>query len=226
MSLQKHYNNLYNNSIKLIETGNYDVDSLLESPSDKRFGITLLARPSEEVKNSIQQFLNDLKTTNPNQYYYQNSDIHMTVMSIISCYDGFELNQINVQEYVQVIKESLNSISNFNIHFKGITTSSSCVMIQGFTDNEMLNNSRNTLRINFKNSNLQQSIDQRYTIQTAHTTVVRFKEPLLNTPHFIEVLKAYRHFNFGTFNVKTLELVYNDWYQKAKFVKTLSNFSI
>ncbi|MFI0430878.1 mutarotase [Mariniflexile sp. HMF6888] len=226
MNLAEHYNNLYAQSVKSILSDDYQLDDLIDSPLDNRFGITLLIRPSLEVKNNIQKFLNELKEIEPNQYYYDNSDIHITIMSIISCYNGFKLESIQTSKYVELIKKSLANISNIEIEFKGITASTSCLMIQGFMNNDILNELRNNLREKFKNSNLQQSIDQRYTIQTAHATVVRFKEKFHQKNNFLEVVKKYREQNFGTFSVETVELVYNDWYQRAKFVEKLSEFSI
>jgi 2'-5' RNA ligase len=226
MDLITHYNNLYNESIKKIKTDTYQIDSLIEDVNDNRFGITLLIRPNIQVKNEIQKFLEKLKLVDPNQYYYNNSDIHITVMSIISCYDGFKLENINLVEYNQVIKASLIENPEIEISFKGLTASSSCIMIQGFLNNESLNIIRDNLRTHFKNTNLEQSIDKRYSIQTAHSTVVRFKETFLNKKEFLKLIATYKDYNFGSFKPTHLELVYNDWYQKEAFVKKLSNFSI
>lgn len=92
--------------------------------------------------------------------------------------------------------------------------------------NESLNNLRNTLSEKFKNYTLQQSIDKRYAIQTAHSTVVRFKEKLINKSEFLNIMETYKNHDFGTFKVNKIELVYNDWYQRAKFVEKLSEFDI
>ena len=226
MNLEEHYDNLYRASIKKIMDDNYEVDKLINSPLDNRFGITLLIRPSNDIKNNIQKILNKFKSIDPNQYYYKNSDIHITVMSIISCYDGFQLEHIDVSEYIHLISKSLIKNPNIKIEFKGITASPSCIMIQGFMNNNFLNLIRNNLRDNFKNSNLQQSIDERYTIQTAHTTVIRFQNEIQNKPEFLKMIERFRNYTFGSFKVKNLELVYNDWYQKEKQVKKLHFFNI
>ncbi|PKQ44745.1 mutarotase [Confluentibacter flavum] len=226
MNLEEHYNKLYADSIIKIKDDDYEIDHLINSPLDNRFGITLLTRPSVEVKNDIQKFLNELKSIDPYQYFYGNSDIHVTVMSIISCYNGFQLERINISEYINLISKSLVKNSKIKIEFKGVTASPSCIMIQGFMNTNFLNLIRNNLRENFKNSNLQQSIDKRYSLQTAHTTVVRFQNKINNKPAFLKIIEAYRHYDFGSFEVKNLELVYNDWYQKEKHVKKLYEFSI
>lgn len=226
MNLKEHYNSLYQNAIEKIKSDNYAVDPLIDSTKDNRFGITLLIRPPDKVKNEIQKFLNELKALEANQYYYANTDIHITILSIISCYNGFKLKDINISEYNTLIKQSLLDIENIEIQFKGLTASPSCLLIQGFMKNESLNNLRNTLREKFKNSTLQQSIDKRYAIQTAHSTVVRFREKFTNKSEFLNIMEKYKSHDFGTFKVNKIELVYNDWYQRAKFVEKLSEFDI
>lgn len=49
---------------------------------------------------------------------------------------------------------------------------------------------------------------------------------MTNKHKSLEIIKKYRTYKFGTFDVKTMELVYNDWYQKAKFVEKLAEFNI
>ncbi|QDW23804.1 mutarotase [Pedobacter sp. KBS0701] len=225
MNLAEHYNKLYRDSIAKIANGNYEIDRLIDSDADNRFGITLVIRPDAATNHNIQEFLADVKTIEPDQYYYQNADIHITLMSVISCYDGFDLKDFNVQDYINFIKKVLVRHKSFKIQFKGITASPSCILIQGFLT-DTLNEIRDDLRKTFKNSDLQQSIDERYIIQTAHSTVIRFRSELKNQAAFIDLIEKYRDFDFGTFEVKQLELVYNDWYQRERFVKKLHTFSL
>ena len=226
MNLTRHYKELYESSIKKIGKGDYQTDSLIDSPFDKRFGITLLIRPPQEIKNEIEPFLEELKQIDSSQYYYPNSDIHITVMSIISCYEGFQIDQISVSDYSNLIKQSLKGIDKFKIKFQGITASDLGIMIQGFPENEMLNNMRNNLRTNFKNSNLEQSIDKRYTIQTAHATIVRFRKELQNNKAFLAGIEKYKNYDFGSFEIKELELVFNDWYQREQNSILLGKFEL
>ena len=106
MNLVEHYNNLYKNSILKIASEDYEIDNLIDSSLDNRFGITLLTRQNSKVKNKIQEFLSDLKAIEPDQYYYRDSDIHVTVMSIITCYEGFDLSQIMLTDYVEIINRA------------------------------------------------------------------------------------------------------------------------
>ncbi|WP_433832404.1 2'-5' RNA ligase family protein [Flavobacterium anhuiense] len=226
MNLTEHYNQLYKTSSETISAGKYSIDSELKNESDSRFGITLLIRPNDEIKANIQTFIDELKKEEPEQYFYPDSDIHITVLSIISCSSDFTLNQISPNEYIEVICRSLVDVEKIQIHFKGITASPSALMIQGFPSDETLNNLRNRLRENFKNSGLQQSIDSRYSISTAHSTVMRFQEKLHDPKKLIEITEKFRDYDFGTFDVKNLELVYNDWYQRKTTTRVLGDFGL
>lgn len=226
MDLVKHYDKLYEESIEKIKQDAYCIDKFIDSTDDARYGITLVIRPDENLKNEIQKFLNKLKIIEPNQYFYPASDIHVTVMSIISCYDGFDLSQISIAEYIKIIEKSIQGCSGFDIEFRGLTTSPSCVMVQGFLSSETLDKIRDNLRKNFKSSNLQQSLDKRYSIQSAHSTVVRLREKLKNRDEYLDFIKQHRNFYFGKFPVDTVELVFNDWYLRKKYVKRICLFKL
>lgn len=226
MDLTQHYNQLYTRSLETILAGNYKLDSQINNASDSRFGITLLIRPNETLKTKIQLFLNELKAIEPNQYYYPDSDIHITVMSIISCYEGFTLDKINIPEYIDVIQQSLVHLDQITIEFRGITASPSAFMIQGFPTDDSLNNFRDKLREDFKKSSLEQSIDSRYSIATAHSTVMRFQEKLRNPEQLMQIAAKFRDYNFGEFQVENLELVYNDWYQREANTTHLADFNL
>ncbi|WP_439880280.1 2'-5' RNA ligase family protein [Pontibacter sp. MBLB2868] len=226
MDLKNHYDNLFTESSKEILQGNYTVDDLIDSSSDNRFGITLLIRPTRQIKSSIQAFMDELKAANPTQYYYPLSDVHITVMSIISCYSGFRLEDISVEDYVTIIEKCLEGINAIEINFHGVTASASAIMLQGFPGNNSLNQLRDNLRKQFKSAGLQETIDSRYTIATAHATVMRFRESLHDRTGMIQILEKYRNHNFGTFTAKHIELVFNDWYQRERYVKQLHTFRL
>lgn len=225
-NLTEHYNQLYKTSAETISAGKYSIDLELKNESDSRFGITLLIRPNDEIKANIQHFIYELKKAEPEQYFYPDSDIHVTVMSIISCSADFTLDQISPKEYIEIICRSLVDVEKIKIHYKGVTASPSALMIQGFPSDETLNNLRNKLRENFKSSGLQQSMDSRYSIFTAHSTIMRFQEQLQNPKKLIETVEKFRDYDFGEFDVTNLELVYNDWYQRKGTTRVLGDFGL
>lgn len=189
-------------------------------------GITLLLRPSTDVKQKIADFLIKIRKVAPQQYYYPESDLHITVLSIISCYAGFEVQQINTADYISGVKHCLKYFTPFKIHFKGVALTNTGIILQGFPADEQLNTLRDKLRKYFKNSDLQQSIDSRYALETAHSTVMRYTSPVENKDFFINTVENFRAFDFGYSEVTEMELVYNDWYQRKANTKILSLYSL
>lgn len=226
MNLSTHYNNLHQESVEKIRNNQYKMDVKMDDLSDNRFGITLLIRPPERIKNKIQLLLNELKEDNFNQYFYPNSDIHITILSIISCHPHFTLDQIEIKQYIHLIEKILVKYKEFEIDFKGIATSDSAILIQGFPANETLNNIRNDLRNAFAASNLKASIDSRYSLFTAHSTVCRFRDKIKNSEKLFETMDEFRNHSFGSFKIKNVELVYNDWYQKQQNTTHLHTFKL
>lgn len=226
MDLQAHYDQLYKASLNKISCDNYEIDPWIDSDRDDRFGLSLVIRPSEAVKNNIRKFLDALHRIEPNHYYYPNSDIHITVISVISCYGGLKLSQIETPAYVELIAKCIQKLNKTTISFTGVTASPSCIMIQGFPMDPTLNAFREQLRLEFKKSELEQSLDERYLIQTAHATVFRFSDILRDKETFLKVVEKYRTHDFGTFEVDEIELVYNDWYHREESRKTLHTFEL
>jgi 2'-5' RNA ligase len=224
--LEQHYQSLWLQSLQKFEQQQFETDPLLTAKDDSRYGITLLARPSEQVKQQIQQYLAELMQLESAQYYYPASDLHLTVLSLISCYVGFALSQIDTAAYVELVQQVIKNTGPFRLHFKGITASPSCVLVQGFFDGQELNLLREKLRSAFGQSTLQHSIDQRYTLQTAHMTVLRFTQQPANPALFLQKLKAFTSVDFGSCVIEELELVGNDWYQRQQNTVLLKRFHL
>lgn len=224
MKLKEHYNKLYNDSINKISSNNFVLDTLIDSKNDNRLGLTLLVRPTDIIKSNISRFIEKVQEIDPAQYYYPQSDMHITVLSIISAFDGFDISNIQVYEYIEILDSIISKYRKFNIQFKGITASPSCIIIQGFPEKDILNNIRNDIRKSFKDSNLFNSIDSRYELITAHSTVIRFKNKLINIDKYLNLLDEYREYDFGSFEVSALELVHNDWYHKKQNTKLIKKF--
>ncbi len=217
---------MWDKSVRKFKAGKFEFDPHIDAENDKRYGITLRACPSAEIKERVSKTLKKLKAVAPHQYYYPQSDLHITILSIISCYDGFSLKQINTANYKTVIDEAIPAISPFNIRFKGITASPSCILVQGFPENNQLDQLRDNLRYGFNQTNLQHSIDDRYRLETAHLTAVRFKHPLVKPGSFIKQITGLRDTDFGNCRIEKLELVGNDWYQREEKVKVIHTFNL
>ncbi|GAA4051152.1 hypothetical protein GCM10022409_42400 [Hymenobacter glaciei] len=225
-NLQAHYNAMREAAIQRLAQGDAELDPLIDYEANLRMGITLLTRPAASITAAIEAMLADFRLTEPEQYYYPASDIHLTILSIISCYSGFKLTDISSVEYVEALRNILHNVRPFTITFTGLTASPGGIMVQGFAADNALNGLRDELRLFFRASGFQQSIDQRYSIQTAHTTVLRFRSKLRNGPALLKKLEQYQYHPFGSFEVNVLELVYNDWYQRAANTVLLERYAL
>lgn len=225
MKLRSHYNALWQNALHRFKKGQFEYDELIHSEYDKRFGLTVLLRPAKAVKNKIEEMLDELKAIEPDHYYYPATDLHVTVLSIISCQPNFTRDCFDAPAYTEVIGTALQGIPAFPIRFEGITASPSCIMVQGFPQ-DILNTIRARLRKQFKHSGLPTSIDKRYRIKTAHATVLRFCHPVQKNMLLVKTLEKFRSFNFGTMLVNELEFVFNDWYQREQRGFTIARFKL
>lgn len=226
MDLHTLYTHLRETAFAQLKAGHAALDPLLDSANDRRRGLTLLARPQSEVRQKLQELLQELAQLEPEQYYYPIEDLHITLLSLISCYPGFTLAQIDPLSYTALVEKALRDIPAFRVEFSGLTASPSCVMAQGFPEGEAISQLRHNLRTLFQASPLQQSIDQRYTLQTAHCTLVRFRRPLSHPMKFLEKLQEYQAYAFGVSWVQEVELVYNDWYQRQAETKVIHTFQL
>jgi len=226
MDYQQHYNELYQQSTAKIRETNFEVDDKLLIEDDQRMGLTLIIEPDKLVKEQVLKFQEKLRKIEPHQYYYPSTDIHVTLLSVISCYDGFGLQQVNIAEYTALIAQAVKSYVQFQMAFTGITASTSCLLLQGFPQTELINNLRDQLRTVFKHSQLENSIDTRYIVKAAHSTIVRFKKPVIRKNEVLELMNEFRNYQFGNSKITRIQLVYNDWYQRAEKVEVLRSFNL
>lgn len=223
--LELHYNNLYESSVARIKNGDYETDEMLQHPEeDKRLGITLIARIKNAPKEAIESFLLKAQQIEPNQYYYVNNDLHITIMPLITSHNDFNIQDVRLEDYVQLIQESISNMPSFKIVFKGVTASPSCVMIKGFLGDDTLDRIRNNLRQTFRNSKMKNTLDDRYSLTTAHSTAIRFKDQLRDTDTLLDLLESSKDTFFGTLEVESLELTCNNWYHSIS--NTLHKFDL
>lgn len=222
--MERRYNEMWKNARSHLISGTCSIDDSIDDAEDLRRGITLLAKPNQEVKNEISSFQLELKKMEPKQYYQPCDDLHLTVLSIISCYVRFELTQIKTENYRNLIDECTSE--PIEIRFEGITASPSGILVQGFSKGDGLKSLRNGLRNRFNLSQLQHSIDSRYKINTAHLTIMRFRKPIGDSKKLVRLLEEFRNFSFGKMRINQLQLVFNDWYQRTEIVKKLATFEL
>jgi 2'-5' RNA ligase len=223
--LRKRYDQLWLRAFARIRAGKIDLDPVLESQRpDRRRGWTLIARPSATVKESVTLFLRDLRRFEPGQYYYAASEFHVTVLSLFTATADFEPFAGRKERYIEAVDAALKRATPIRIVFDGITASPGTVMIQGFFETNELHELRDGLRHQLRLRGLDKGVDERYRLQTAHMTIVRFRAPLRHTERFAKALEQARRRPFGVTTMRSFSLVQNDWYMSQRATVVLKRY--
>lgn len=226
MDIGRHYDKMWQQSLAKFKRQEFEFDPLIDSEKDSRYGLTLIAKPAADIKRKIVETLEEIRAVAPRQYFYPPSDLHVTVLTIISCYPDFTLDEIDSSEYINLIQSALESVFPFHIEFKGLTASPSCILIRGYPEDDQLNTLRTNLRKIFRQSSLKTSLDERYIRQTAHMTAIRFTKPLTDEHTFIQTLINLKEKAYGSSLVDKLELVGTDWYHQKKKTNQIYTFDL
>src|SRR5690606_31426024 len=129
--------------------------------------------------------------------------------------------------YEAIFRACMQDFPAFDIHLRGITMTSRAVMVQGFPAPE-LNHLRERLRESLQYEGLGDTLDLRYKITAAHVTIMRFASFPQNLPELHRVLRHWReqNTNFGSFTVREIEFVENDYFLSAAKTQTLYRYSL
>ena len=206
MDLRNHYKKLHSSALSSINKEGFNYDKELDNPSDLRRGLTLLIRPNKKIKEAFELFIHQAREVLPDQY--------------------FSMEGIEIDRYDEIIQKALRGVREFKLDFTGVFASASCLIIKGYPVNGYLEHFRQNLRNAFSGAKLEQSLDKRYKLVTAHSTVVRFKQPIKDKKKVIELVKAFSDFEFGCQSFEQLEFVYNDWYQRKSIVQLLKSYNL
>ena len=69
-------------------------------------------------------------------------------------------------------------------------------------------------------------LDRRYKISTAHITVMRFRAPGVDWERLGPLLEDGREMDFGEMTVDRLQLIWGDWYASANMVRLLLEYRL
>lgn len=224
--LKNTYDGMWNSSVQRLLSGQLELDVAIDDPVDSRRGLSLVIRPDERVLRKLFTFLQAAKQLENKQHFYDAAEIHVTVMSIVRCSSGFNLQDINLSRYIEVVDECLAEIDRFEINFSGVTTSAACVLAQGFPSGGAMDQLRSSLQVKLVSSGLQSPVKERYPNRTSHSTLIRFRQQLAQPETFVSFLEGWRSASFGKTEVCSMMLVFNDWYHRKGVLQDLHKFAI
>ena len=167
-----------------------------------------------------------MKQVAPEQYFYQASEFHLTVLSLFTATEEFGPHWADRANYRVTVDRALHNGRRFTVRYEGITASNSAVMVQGFAQGPGLEQLRARLRRALRAFGLGGGLDQRYAIETAHSTLLRFSSRPKDMARLLALLKAHRAADFGLTTYDKLHLVKNDWYMSAEKVELLAEYSL
>ena len=226
-AMQEHYDNLWAGAQAAFAAVAPGLDPhLLDRAGDRRRGATLLIRPSAAVAERVAAALDQLRALEPQQYYYQPHELHVTVLSLWSGTEQPEPYFAQLPIYRAAIEPVLSAAPALSLHFAGLTASPAAVMVQGFAHGPHLNDLRDRLRAAIAAAGLGHTLDGRYRISAAHMTAVRFYRPFQDLPRFNAALHALRQSDFGISAAAEIHLVANDWYMSADQVRIIERYPL
>jgi 2'-5' RNA ligase len=220
--LQGHYATMWDSAFGAVARGDIDCDTRLAARRDLRRGLTLIARPNEALRARFNAVLDRLAGLEPNQYRYPVSDMHVTILSLFTASENSAQQLLRLADYRSAVSVALKGMKTVEIDFAGISLSRSAVLAQGFPRGPALETLRERLRVQLRDRGLNASLDQRYRLVTAHTTLFRFVAPLQDANGFAALLTSMRDEPLGSMRVDEVELVINDWYMSTNLVEQLA----
>lgn len=220
------YTDLWSKALHLFEAGQYETDPLINDPADLRRGLTLRAMLDPEIASEIKKYTEAIKTFIPSQYFTPISELHLTVLTVVSCNSDICHKPETDDLYCEVIQECIRDLPPPRIALRGITASPSCLLLRGYPENDCLEELRNRLRGRFKESTLPSSVDFRYSLKTAHVTIMRFTDPQRDIAEFTHFIKETQNRPFGNQTIDQVELVANDWCHKKENTRLVRTFSL
>jgi 2'-5' RNA ligase len=221
------YERLWGKTGALLKSGEMPIDPhLRDKAGDSRRGVTLVARPDANVRRKVGRLLSEVAAIHPRQHFYRPSELHVTVMAIISGSTSWRDEIRKLPACQEVLNRVLEKGRLFRVHFRGVTVSPDAVMIQGFPADDALFGLRNQLRGAFREAGLGSNLDRRYKTVTAHLTVMRFSEPEADWKRLFDFLQAHRETDFGETAFRSLQLIWTDWYASAGVVRVLQKYPL
>jgi 2'-5' RNA ligase len=221
------YERLWAASVGRIRSGDVELDPVLaDGRPDPRRGLTVVARPSPEVRSRVAGFVDRLRELEPDQHYYGPLELHVTVLSLFTATAAHEPLLGRTAEYVSAVDAALRLAPRLRIEFAGVTASAGAILLQGFPGDDTLERLRDALRGGLRDRGLAEGVDERYRLETAHMTIARFRAPLRDGERLAAALQRARRRPFGTIDAGGLTLVKNDWYMSGAATETVKRYRL
>ena len=208
------YAHIHSEGVKALQGGMESIDHNLQHlERDNRRGLALLVNLNGLISNNFGLLMKEMKAIEPRQCYYPETDLHMTVLDLISASTHFHVDEAMKNKVMQIINFATLDVKPFEIEFRGMIVSNGAILMKGYYREGL-----SELRGNIRRFATQYGFElkERYQSISAHVTIGRFISKLENHEQFIRKIDAYQDFKIGVIEVNQLELVVHDWYNSRK----------
>lgn len=197
---------------------------LLNIKSDDRRGISLIIRPSEETSSLLRQTCERLRKIAPDHHYYDPSEFHVTVMTLITASDVMKREDYSEKHSIEKLSRILTSHKPFRLYFRGIGATMDSVIAHGFFRDGTLDEIRRVIREAAPEMDVGWVADP-YPRISAHVTLVRLRSQS-QLPLLVEEIQQLESIEMGICPVDNIEFVFNDWYMSKDKVELIERFSL
>ena len=118
MEINTLYRDINNNGILKIKNKEEKIDEYLNNREDRRMGLTLIIRPSEQIKEKIIKIEKEIQKVEPSQYFYKNYQYHITLMDFTTARQDFMYSKEQIKKYTKIVEDVLKNIKKFKIQCK------------------------------------------------------------------------------------------------------------
>lgn len=225
--VQAVYDRLWGEALAAFESGQVRADPhLLNRAADTRYGMTLIIRPAPAVIARMTDLIGQLLEIVPGQHGYRPDELHLTLLALVNCVPDFDPESAPLDAYRAVLDDLFRQAAPFTLRLGGVAASQDCVFVCGTSPDNAINALRDTLREKLSAAGLGETLDRRYRLVTAHSTILRFSSQPEHLPRLVEFLKSARERDLGTFEVREIEWVTNDWYMSHDRVRLLGRYAL
>ena len=101
-SIQATYDEMWQRGAAAFRRGHVEIDPVLnalEHRIDFHMGLGCIIRPRVAARSAVRAFLDELAERAPGQHLYRVEELHVSVLTPISVFAGFDMAQVPLPRY-------------------------------------------------------------------------------------------------------------------------------
>ncbi len=149
-----------------------DLANELRTPNtDQRCGINFVCRPTTDIRNVIAGIQKHLKDVEPEQYYYPEVDIHLTLLEMSHSRTPQEVIEI-ANDLTPKLFSLFQGVEGFTLYSPELSLDRLGCAITFLPSNDQLQLTRDLLATRLRNCGM--SLEPRYKATSAHISIMRY----------------------------------------------------